>query len=204
MQSHGSHDLVRGWAVTSHGQTVVVAKGVRRHELVREVLGSLLAKSLALPTPTPYVLDGETCGWPSVGNERLVFGTRAEAQGDLARRAMEAPETLDRLATWDSLPRAVAFDTWIANADRRPANLLYGSRGEFLVIDHGEALPSGMRAGSPSRNGLARHMIASQAHQPPRELARRVRAACSDFGSVDFDQLEVASLDSLSGAQVYT
>ena len=200
VSGRGMDQLVRGWAVTSRGAGVVVAKRVQRYQLVREVLGSLLAQVLDLPTPTPYVLDATMSNWPTADANRYVFATEYQALGDLSRRAVQAPETSARLAVWRRLPRVIAFDTWIANGDRTPANLLHSTGGDFLLIDHGDALPSGMRPSTASRNGLARHMVATQAHRSPQELALSVRDACADFGSVEFKRLSAAaSVDGWGG-----
>ena len=118
VSGRGMDQLVRGWAVTSRGAGVVVAKRVQRYQLVREVLGSLLAQVLDLPTPTPYVLDATMSNWPTADANRYVFATEYQALGDLSRRAVQAPETSARLAVWRRLPRVIAFDTWIANGER--------------------------------------------------------------------------------------
>ncbi len=44
---------------------------------------------------------------------------------------------LGEIAKWVDLGRLYAFDAWIANIDRHPGNLLFGSRGDTWLIDHG-------------------------------------------------------------------
>lgn len=183
----------RGWAHTTAGIVSVAFKRIPHHQLVREVLCNLLAQMVGIPVPTPCVLDiRESELWD--GKEPFVFGTSYEGHSDLLRRARLSPTVVNRLVRWPSFLAAIAFDEWVANEDRTPSNLLFVGGREFLLIDHGEALPNYMNKETKFRNGFARHLIASESGTPRQSLAQRVKEACAEYGQLDFRQLETAAL----------
>ena len=189
----GSHMTGRGWARTTGGIVPMAFKHTPHHQLVREVLCNLLAQIVGIPVPTPCVLDiRESELW--AGEESFVFGTSYEGYSDLLQRARLSPTVVNRLVRWPNLPAAIAFDEWIANEDRTPSNLLFIGGREFLLIDHGESLPNYMSKGTKFRNGLARHLIASEPGATRQSLAQRVKESCAEFGQLDYRQLETAAL----------
>ena len=193
LPGRGSQATGRGRANTTAGTELVAFKRIPRHQLVREVLCNLLAQMVGIPVPTPFVLDiRESELWD--GAEPFVFGTRYVGYRDLLQRVRQSPTAVDRLVSWPSFLASVAFDEWIANEDRTLSNLLFAGRREFLLIDHGEALPNRMNEGTKFRNGLARHLIASEPRTPRQSLAQRVKESCAEFGQLDFRQLEIAAL----------
>ena len=202
---NGSHETVLGLAVTTRGNSRVLAKRVPHHELVREVLCNLLAQAVDLPVPMPYVLDIREVEWPMAKSplrnatprtpvrSDYVFGTLFRQGRNLVRVARQAPGTIDEIVKWAKFLPAIAFDEWIANEDRNASNLLYSGRREFELIDHGEALPNGMGRNTKLANRLARHLVASQSTAHRRDLSQRVLESCSEFGRVNFHQVEVAA-----------
>ena len=170
----------------------VVAKQVPRAELIREVLCNLLARAANIPAPDCFVLStirGEDERWFA-----------SERSGHDYLRAFRANQ-LNFEGVKHGLPlwRLVAFDTWIGNEDRTPQNLLLRAPGDFLPIDHGEALPPGMKPDSRYRNTLARHLIAEE-RDSPQALAAEVRHAMADFANVDFSGILIAGLPEGWGA----
>lgn len=199
---NGSHEIARGMANTTAGHTQVIAKRLPRHELVREVLCSLLAQAVDLPVPQPYVLDVTDSSWAEQHGIKYVFGTSCGAGRSWMRVARQAPATVANLVEWSKLLAAIAFDEWIANGDRDPSNLLFIGQREFQLIDHGEALPNRLvHAGTKLPNGLARHLVGSHSTADGSELARRVLASCANFGTVNFRQIEIAAMVESWGGQ---
>ena len=188
-----SHVAGRGWARTTAGVVPVVFKRVPHYQLVREVLCNLLAQMVGIPVPMPCVLDiRESELWD--GGEPFVFGTGYARYSNLLQRARHSPEVVNRLVRWPKFLAAIAFDEWIANEDRTPSNLLFVGQREFLLIDHGESLPNYMNKETKFRNGLARHLIASEPRTARQSLANRVKKSCVDFGRLNYQQLEIAPL----------
>ena len=105
----------------------------------------------------------------------------------------QTPTTLTHLLQWPTLLAAIAFDEWIANGDRTASNLLYMGPKDFCLIDHGEALPSGIGPNTKCANRLARHLVASNTAVHPQDLSKRVLDSCANFSTVNFDQIEVAA-----------
>ena len=162
-------------------------------QLVREVLCNVLAQMVELPVPTPFLLDVRECDdW--VGDENFAFATRDAGHGDLLRPMRQSPTMVYDLVRWPKFLAATAFDEWIANEDRTLSNLLFAGRRDFILIDHGEALPNYMNAGTKLRNGLARHLNASENAAPREVLAKRVQEFRVNFGRGNWRQLETAAL----------
>lgn len=164
----------------------VLAKTVSRAELIREVLCNLLAQAASIRVPDCFVLHTS-----QDGDER--WFASAQSGNDYLRAFRGNQANFEGLQHGPSLWRLIAFDTWIGNEDRTPKNLLFQAPGEFLPIDHGEALPSGMKPDSRYRNMLARHLIAEE-RDSPQALAAQVRQAMASFADVNFSQILMAGL----------
>lgn len=200
--NNGSHESARGIANTTAGHTPVVVKRLPHHELVREVLCSLLAQAVDLPVPQPYVLDVRDSSWPEQRGATHVFGTSYGTGRSWARAARQGPATIANLVAWPKFLAAIAFDEWIANSDRDPGNLLFIGPREFQLIDHGEALPNRLnRADTKLPNRLARHLAGNHLTANGRKLAQRVLESCANFGTVNFGQIELAALVGAWGGQ---
>lgn len=186
--AEGSRRLIEG--IT--GDHRVLGKEVSRAELIREVLCNLLAQAANIRVPDCFVLrigQGEGEFW---------YGSTYSGR-DYLRTFRGNQSNFEGLKDGPSLWRLIAFDTWIGNEDRTPKNLLFQAPGEFMPIDHGEALPSGMKPNSRYRNRLARHLIAEE-KDSPQALAAQVRRSMADFADVDFSQILIAGLPEGWGA----
>ncbi|MDE0444084.1 MAG: hypothetical protein OXL38_18490 [Gammaproteobacteria bacterium] len=98
-----------------------------------------------------------------------------------------------QLSRWPSLRAAIAFDEWIANADRTIDNLLFRGASDFVLVDHGEAIPSGMSVDALTVNQLARLVYPEVNRDEEHTAIQQVRQAAWAFDQVDFDQIKVAS-----------
>lgn len=193
-RENGSHEAALGIARTTAGDARVLAKRVQHHELVREVLCSLLAQAVDLPVPEPYVLDIRESIW-SNDECSYAFATRYGRGHNLVRATRQAPATIASLERWPKIHALIAFDEWIANADRTAGNLLFIGPKDFQLIDHGEALPNWIDKHAKLSNRLARHLVARLPNgSRPEDLAECVVASCANFGTVDFRQIEVAAM----------
>ncbi len=128
-------------------------------------------------------------------NERFAFGTAFTPDQRMLRVTHDDSEVRDQVARrWQHLALAIAFDTWIANQDRTVRNLLHRGAGDFVLIDHGEAIPSGMEVDGSVPNLLARLAFADVSHDELRAATRRVQEAADVLQGVDMDRIELASL----------
>ena len=101
----------------------------------------------------------------------------------------------DQLAEWVHSALAIAFDEWIANADRTARNLLFQGANDFVLIDHGEAIPSGLAVDRPAAaNILAQFAYAALTQDERRAAIDRVQRATAAFGRVDMATIETAAL----------
>ena len=108
---------------------------------------------------------------------------------------------LAQLSRWPQLDTAIAFDAWIANSDRTARNLLFRETGDFVLIDHGEAIPSDALADTVVDNRLAKLAAPALSAHERAEAIRRVKRSSSRFHDVDFGAIEVASLAPAWGGQ---
>lgn len=142
----------RGQVLLENGSVVnAIIKDLDRQELANELLVGLLAQAVGLPTPASYLALAPSAVFPVLkgptlpdGN-RLVFASsdvmvpnitfQANGMSHLAQQRL-----LRDILAWVQLGDLYAFDTWVANIDRHPGNLLFGGNGQFWLIDHGQCL----------------------------------------------------------------
>ena len=125
-----------------------VLKDLDHKQLSNEVLTSVLARAVGLPTPDVYVAlvrgtDLPVTKAPQLrdGN-RIVFASVDVKVPNITFRAAgatldEQRQLLRDILDWGDLGHLYAFDSWIANIDRHPGNLLFGGKNEIWLIDHG-------------------------------------------------------------------
>jgi hypothetical protein len=89
---------------------------------------------------------------------------------------------LSALGNWKKLPRAAAFDEWIANPDRNVGNLLWDGVDDWVLIDHARALgawPDQSTVPPPDtavENRLAAMVAAKYGHLGPQRMRNELRA----------------------------
>ena len=193
----------RGSAPVSHGAvwrcTVQVAdkladayvKVVPKHQIVREVLCALIAQAVGLPVLHPGVVMLDGAAFATA--ERYAFGTLAADHRQLQGIRDDAV-LRSQLSRWRHLTLAIAFDEWIANGDRTVDNLLFRGASDFVLIDHGEAIPSEMAADGAAINHLARLAYADVNRDEEQVAVHRVQQAAVGFANVDLKAIETASL----------
>jgi hypothetical protein len=131
---------------TTSGPLGAFLKALPPRELMVECLCALLGRAVGLPIPRPIVAADDEHG--------ILFGAEQVPHPDLRHTALPSAIWTEHLANWKTLPRASAFDGWIANRDRHWGNLLTDGTGEFWLIDHGLALPLGLAPDAAVQNLL--------------------------------------------------
>lgn len=110
--------------------------------LLNEIIGYLLARYCGLPVSPRAALVGipKNINPPE---DVVPFGFAVDVlpgqtPGSLhqAGKARECARLLRLLREWSNAPAAVAFDDWVANADRNAGNLLVAGEDEVYLIDH--------------------------------------------------------------------
>jgi hypothetical protein len=141
-------ETFRGQVYLTDGTTKnVFLKDLGPKELSNELLSTVLARVVGLPTPEIYlglVPEGVLTvqHGPALPNGgRLVLASSDVQAPNLAfqiNNFPDGPEALTRaVISWCHLGQLYGFDTWAANIDRHPGNLLFGTKGEIWLIDHG-------------------------------------------------------------------
>lgn len=124
-----------------------IIKDLIPRELANELLTLVLAKAAGLPIPDGYLClapsaNLSTSKGPSRPDGRLVFASVNVRTPNLTFRANGITPAQQQLLiqdvlAWSRLGGLYAFDTWVANIDRHPGNLLFGGTREVWLIDHG-------------------------------------------------------------------
>ena len=119
-------------------------------QLCNEVVAYCLARAVNLPVPDCYLglADAGTLNLtyaPPIENgdeDRLVF-VSLDAKTPNLTFQVGGPNGLvlwDEIKEWRDLGGLYAYDSWVANTDRHPGNILFGGKGrksELWLIDHG-------------------------------------------------------------------
>ncbi len=194
---HGVSDGVWTGPVRSEDEMeLAFIKALPLYKLTREVVCALVASACGLPVLRPAVVSLEDA--PFASKERYGFGTQPVEE---ARPMGNDDVLLSQLSRWRRLDTAIAFDAWIANPDRTARNLLFRETGDFVLIDHGEAIPSDALADTVVDNRLAKLASPALSAHERAEAIRRVKGSSSPFHDVDFGAIEVASLAPAWGGQ---
>jgi hypothetical protein len=143
------NDTFRGQVLLADGAVRgAILKDLDRKQLSNEVLTSVLARTVGLPTPDVFFALVRGSDLPVTraphlpdGN-RLVFASVDVKVPNITFRATgasvnEQQQLLRDILEWSDLGYLYAFDAWIANIDRHPGNLLFGGKNEMWLIDHG-------------------------------------------------------------------
>lgn len=134
----GSRLPVRGTALIDSGEFTVIAKRIPDRELAVELICSCIGREIGLPIPEPVLLLDPDSIW--------YFGSIDLGHPNLKQVAICSDSAIiAKLEAWPSLVKAACFDELIANPDRGDENLLFDGNG-FILVDHGLAIPEGMRS----------------------------------------------------------
>jgi hypothetical protein len=183
--------------IESGTSTEAYLKALPQNQLLAEVLCALLGLAAGLPMPPPYLVEdqgGFLASEPDANGYTVFFGSGALEFPSFAHYlAKEIPSeetraqaVLTLLATWKHFHAAIAFDEWIANADRHMGNLLYGVADGFTLIDHSHALGGpdwpvrGFPAGACMDNQLAA-WLALRGELAIKAFERATSAVVGDF-----------------------
>jgi hypothetical protein len=140
------NETFRGQLLVDGGRVVgAVIKDLESKQLANELLSFTLARAAGLPIPDAYLavvrgtdLPLKKAPFLSDGN-RIVFKAPNVTFRLLGTMPAAICTRLKELIEWDDLGRLYAFDSWIANVDRHPGNLLLSGDGKVWLIDHGHS-----------------------------------------------------------------
>ncbi|CUH63730.1 hypothetical protein TG4357_00854 [Thalassovita gelatinovora] len=144
--------LYRGQVELADGSVKsCLLKNIDRIEIVNELVANLIGQKLGLPIPAAILTFV-----PDTFNDKNQFDKGHKISGGIlvfASVDAQTPNLLQRLQTSHPLGRQIieqylkawskksclyGFDTWVANVDRNLQNLLFGSKNEIWLIDHGK------------------------------------------------------------------
>ena len=147
---HNLNDTYRGQILLADGQVVsAIIKDLDCRQLANELMAAAMGVASGLPIPTPIIAKVElgTLGvsrYPLEDNTgHLVFASAdmniPNVQqiffGDPSGQAL----IREKLVNWSDVGGMYGFDSWIANIDRHPGNLLFSGKNEVWLIDHGHS-----------------------------------------------------------------
>lgn len=203
---------------------VRLADGSRRHailkdlnptQLANELLASVLGKALGLPLPDCYLGVVPPGVLPvnkaplADGNGHVVFVSADVGTPNLAQQATThgnfiAHLLVEELKKWFGLGGLYAFDTWIANTDRHPGNLLIDGPNNIWLIDHGHAFtgpgwqPNDLDPALPYQNRLANWLTGRLTATQKTQKGHEAGAFASQIESLTVpDALQVSLADQI-------
>lgn len=201
--NHGNvNETFSGQVLTANGNIRhAIIKDLDIIQLCNELFAYSLASELKLPVPDCFlglVPQGEIAlsNAPFLPNgARLVFvsvdvkvpNVTFRLRADLSKQK----DILSELAQWDELGVLYAFDTWIANIDRHPGNLLFGNSNEVWLIDHGHSFtgpnwqPTDLDATQQYRNRLSDWLTKELTSSQKKQHSKELRKFCSELSKID-------------------
>ncbi len=181
-----------------------ILKDVAPKEMANELVSFVLARHLSLPIPDLLLAQVEPAHLPVAkgpltrdGRRLVLASVDVNVPSITFRYTNEIPgraRLLGAITAWSPLGRLYGFDSWIANVDRHPGNLLFGSGAEAWLIDHGHAFTGpGWIGAELDPAGTYRHRLAewltSHLTVDGREMrARQAAALEADLKLVDIDE----------------
>jgi hypothetical protein len=137
-------------------------------------------------------------------DSHIVFATAAVPASPVLQVLTDAgvayPAVIERLSKWPGLGNLYAFDSWVANVDRHPGNLLLSGADAVWLIDHGYSFtgpnwsPSDLVAEYTFRNKLAEWLTPELTGAKRAELAGKADQAAGDAARVDLPRLAAANM----------
>lgn len=145
------NSLFRGQVQLADGSDQpCLLKNIDRIEVVNELVSNLIASRLGLPIPKAvltFVPDefndkNQFSKAHKIDGGVIVFSSIDVQTPNLAQRVSSAHPLgqqliLHSLNVWSKKSGLYGFDTWVANVDRHAGNLLFGSKNEVWLVDHG-------------------------------------------------------------------
>lgn len=176
-------------------------KAVEPRTLAVEVICAILGRSLGLPIPRPALVQVNPNVLPGVAMPLVFFGSESVDNPDLKQwLKRDGEETMRQLENWAKLLDAGCFDEWTGNCDRHGGNILYGGGKNFVLIDHSEALPRGLKAPDPAQgNTLLSYASGGKTAKQLQELYTEAKSCSHPFAGTGIQQQVLDTLNSLSG-----
>lgn len=165
-------DTYRGQIYTStHETRFAFIKDIPARELANEIMATATAAALGLPVPPAFlafVPEGDLAirHAPRVSGGYIVFASGdvdCPSVASIAKRSAFSRASIRRIVEIlleGDLAGVYEFDTWSANVDRHPGNILLSGRGAFWLIDQGRCfsgpdwVPSDLVASASFTNRL--------------------------------------------------
>ena len=194
-------------------EVTAYAKKLNETTFLVELLSSMLASALDLPTPEPIIAfseDGSEILFATIKIDYPDLSQRLTLNGDAVADTPENRAILKLVSDWVDLERAAAFDEWIANGDRNVGNVLFNGKDAFYLIDHNLAMRPHFSANTAiTDNGfltiklifarddlskqrirsLLQHIIESYDPELPEQLIVKLKKNLNPDSSTDLDKM---------------
>jgi hypothetical protein len=197
------NETFRGQILLADGTVKnAVIKDLDQRQLANELLASVLAHAAALPVPDGYLAlvrgaDLAVSKAPRLADgNHLVFASVDVKVPNITFRATgassdEQQQLLQDILEWADLGHLYAFDSWIANIDRHPGNLLFGGKNEIWLIDHGHCFSgpawqaNDLNAKTEYRNRLSEWLTGSLTLEQKRKRSSEVTKFKNVISNID-------------------
>lgn len=197
------NETYRGQIYTAEHETrFAIIKDIPVREIANEVMGAAIAFALGLPVPPAYLAfvphgDLQIRQAPRIAGGHIVFASADVAAPSIAsfllrdRFSSASIRKIVEILLQGDLAGLYEFDTWSANVDRHPGNILLSGDGAFWLVDQGYCFsgpnwrPSDLIASAAFRNRLKEWVTPHLSKEEIDQLINAVGALCSKANSVD-------------------
>lgn len=197
-------DTYRGQVLRADMSTAnAILKDVPIKEMANELISFVLARQLSLPIPDLLLAQVAPSDLPATrgaltrdGRRLVLASVDVGVPSIIFRYTQDVPgraRLLAALTAWPPLGRLYGFDAWVANVDRHPGNLLFGSGAEAWLIDHGYAFTgpawacSALDPSAMYRHRLAEWLTSSLTIDGREMRARQAGALEADLRMIDVE-----------------
>lgn len=166
-------------AFTSSAQRVYlfIKPALTTRSIMAEAIAAIVGQCMGLPCPAPYIVtvDPRHIGRPA-GPKPIAFGSEQVGSGASVFAVRDIDVMLALLNRQQITDALCAFDEFIANDVRGPADIVFDPAGQASIIDHEGAMQAAVRPGQAVTNWLADRVLERMTDAERRRLLAQLRA----------------------------
>ncbi|WP_158693362.1 HipA family kinase [Neorhizobium alkalisoli] len=200
-------ETYRGQIYTADHETrFAIIKDIPARELANEIMAAAAAVALGLPVPPAYLAfipegDLEVKYAPRIEGGYILFASGDVASpsvASLVSKTTFSPASIRKIVEillGGDLAGVYEFDTWSANIDRHPGNILLSGSGSFWLIDQGYCFsgpnwaPADLVASAAFTNRLKNWVTPYLSKDEVDQLIAAIGAICAKAENVDLREV---------------
>lgn len=196
--------LCQAYSSDGRGLMLYVKPHIGLNALLAECLAAQLGQCMDVPCPEPFIvtIKPQHVGLPQ-GPSLLGFGSAQVGANGLARLIKDREVLLQTIQQFKLTEKVCAFDEWIANPVRSPADILFCPGSGLAFIDHESALTADLDPSGAVTNWLADRVLEVLPENKQVDFLKALRARVSAAHRIDLNEIPVAVQFSQDGPATY-